>query len=198
MHKIGLIVYPGFQVLGLARCATFELANTATDEPVYSIALLSERGGAVQTSAGFGVETSAFDQRSFDTLLVLGDNLIRPVSPGMVAFLRSASRTTRRLGSICTGAIALAEARYALMADGEQIHAAMYPGSFAGPLFTAQMEVSIRQHALESACFVVNSTAWLNPEQQAQIMADTGCPLARFRVVASPRSSARTVWCWAR
>jgi aliphatic nitrilase len=68
-------------------------------------------------------------------------------------------------------------ARYALMADGEQIHAAMYPGSFAGPLFAAQMEVSIRQHALEAACFVVNSTAWLYPEQQAQIMADTGCAI---------------------
>ncbi|VVO30093.1 nitrilase-related carbon-nitrogen hydrolase [Pseudomonas fluorescens] len=68
-------------------------------------------------------------------------------------------------------------ARYALMADGEQIHAAMYPGSFAGPLFTSQMEVNIRQHALESACFVVNSTAWLNPQQQARIMADTGCPI---------------------
>ncbi|MNF90807.1 Nitrilase, bromoxynil-specific [compost metagenome] len=63
------------------------------------------------------------------------------------------------------------------MADGEQIHAAMYPGSFAGPLFASQMEVSIRQHALEAACFVVNSTAWLYPEQQAQIMADTGCAI---------------------
>jgi nitrilase len=69
-------------------------------------------------------------------------------------------------------------ARYALMADGEQIHAAMYPGSFAGDLFASQMEVNIRQHALESACFVVNSTAWLNPEQQAQIVADTGAPMA--------------------
>ena len=72
MHHIGLIVYPGFQVLGLAMCATFELANTAGDEPVYSISLLSEHGGTVQTSAGFGVETQAFDQRAFDTLLVMG------------------------------------------------------------------------------------------------------------------------------
>lgn len=110
MHNIGLIVYPGFQVLGLAMCASFELANMAADEPVYSIALLSEQGGPVMTSAGFGVETSAFDERSFDTLLVMGDNLIRPTSPGMVKFLRNASLTTRRLGSICTGAIVLAEA----------------------------------------------------------------------------------------
>jgi len=110
MHKVGLIVYPEFQVLGLAMCAAFEMANGAVDEPVYSLALLSEHGGTVQTSAGFGVETTAFDQRSFDTLLVMGDNLIRPVSLGMVAFLRSASQTSRRVGSICTGAIALAEA----------------------------------------------------------------------------------------
>jgi transcriptional regulator GlxA family with amidase domain len=110
MHQIGLIVYPGFQVLGLAMCAAFELANSAGDEPLYRIALLSEPGGLVQTSAGFAVQTEAFDQRGFDTLLVLGDNLIRPTTPGMLAFLRRASQGTRRLGSICTGAIALAEA----------------------------------------------------------------------------------------
>jgi aliphatic nitrilase len=46
-------------------------------------------------------------------------------------------------------------ARYALIADGEQIHSAMYPGSIFGPLFTEQTEANVRQHALESACFVV-------------------------------------------
>lgn len=110
MHRIGLIVYPGFQVLGLAMCATFELANSAADEPVYSIVLVSEHGGMVQTSAGFAVETKPFDPCSFDTLLVMGDNLIRPPSKGLVDFLLHASQGTRRLGSICTGAIALAEA----------------------------------------------------------------------------------------
>jgi aliphatic nitrilase len=68
-------------------------------------------------------------------------------------------------------------ARYALMADGEQIHAAMYPGSFGGDLFAQQMEVNIRQHALESGCFVVNATAWLDADQQAQIAVDTGGPI---------------------
>ncbi|MCW8278262.1 GlxA family transcriptional regulator [Pseudomonas sp. PCH199] len=110
MHHIGLIVYPGFQVLGLSMSATFELANSAADGPLYSIQLLSETGGLVQTSAGFAVQTTAFNKRPFDTLLVMGDNVIRPVSAGMVEFLRRASPATRRLGSICTGAIALAEA----------------------------------------------------------------------------------------
>ena len=68
-------------------------------------------------------------------------------------------------------------ARYAMMADGEQIHSAMYPGSAFGEGFAQRMEINIRQHALESGCFVVNATAWLDAEQQAQIMQDTGCEI---------------------
>jgi nitrilase len=63
------------------------------------------------------------------------------------------------------------------MADGEQIHSAMYPGSFGGDIFSEQTQVNIRQRALESGCFVVNATAWLDADQQAQIMRDTGCPI---------------------
>jgi aliphatic nitrilase len=51
----------------------------------------------------------------------------------------------------------------------------MYPGSIFGDLFAQQTEINIRQHALESGCFVVNATAWLDAAQQAQIMKDTGC-----------------------
>jgi nitrilase len=52
--------------------------------------------------------------------------------------------------------------RYALIADGEQIHSAMYPESFGGDILSEQTQISIRQHALESGCFVVNVTAWLD------------------------------------
>ena len=68
-------------------------------------------------------------------------------------------------------------ARYALTADGKQIHSAMFPGSFGGQLFSEQTEIGMRNHALESGAFVVNATAWLDSDQQAQIMADTGCPI---------------------
>jgi aliphatic nitrilase len=67
-------------------------------------------------------------------------------------------------------------ARYALIADGEQIHSAMFPGSIFGDLFARQTEVQVRNHALESGVFVVCAAAWLDPDQQGQIMADTGCP----------------------
>lgn len=110
MQHIGLILYPGFQVLGLAVCSTFEFANIAAGRQAYRVSLLSEHGGPVQTSAGFGVDTEAFGQSHFDTLIVLGDNVILPAAPGLVEFLRSSSEFTRRMASVCTGSFALAEA----------------------------------------------------------------------------------------
>jgi nitrilase len=91
--------------------------------------------------------------------------------------LRAVDSAVGRVGQLACWEHKLPLARYALIADGEQIHSAMYPGSFAGPLFAAQAEVNIRQHAMESACFVVNATAWLDADQQAQIMKDTGAPI---------------------
>ncbi len=63
-------------------------------------------------------------------------------------------------------------ARYALMAQHEEIHAAQFPGSLVGPIFAEQIEVTIRHHALESGCFVVNSTGWLSEDQIARISPD--------------------------
>lgn len=60
-------------------------------------------------------------------------------------------------------------ARYALMAQHEEIHAAQFPGSLVGQLFGDQIEVTIRHHALESGCFVVNATGWLTEDQIASI-----------------------------
>ncbi len=63
-------------------------------------------------------------------------------------------------------------ARYALMAQHEEIHVAQFPGSLVGPIFADQIEVTIRHHALESGCFVVNATGWLHPDQIASITPD--------------------------
>src|SRR3984957_11933121 len=60
-------------------------------------------------------------------------------------------------------------ARYALMAQHKEIHVAQFPGSLVGPIFAEQIEVTIRHHALESGCFVVNSTGWLTEAQIASI-----------------------------
>jgi aliphatic nitrilase len=63
-------------------------------------------------------------------------------------------------------------ARYALMAQHEEIHCAQFPGALVGDLFAEQMGVTIRHHALESGCFVVNATGWLTDAQVASITPD--------------------------
>lgn len=63
-------------------------------------------------------------------------------------------------------------ARFSLMAQHEQIHCAQFPGSMVGPIFRDQIEVTIRHHALESGCFVINSTGWLTDEQIVSITGD--------------------------
>ena len=88
--------------------------------------------------------------------------------------LRAVDSKVGRIGQLACWEHYNPLARYALMADGEQIHSAMYPVSIFGPLFSEQTQVNIRQHALESACFVVCATAWLDADQQAQIAKDTG------------------------
>ncbi|MGQ4347988.1 nitrilase-related carbon-nitrogen hydrolase [Streptomyces sp. SAS_275] len=95
---------------------------------------------------------------------------------GDASGLRAVDTAVGRVGQLACWEHYQPLARYALIADGEQIHAAMYPGSFGGALFAEQIEVNIRQHALEAACFVVCSTAWLDKEQVAKIAEDSNGP----------------------
>jgi aliphatic nitrilase len=87
--------------------------------------------------------------------------------------LRAVDSRVGRIGQLACWEHYNPLARYALIADGEEIHSAMYPGSIFGSLFAEQTEINVRQHALESACFVVCATAWLDADQQAQIARDT-------------------------
>lgn len=63
-------------------------------------------------------------------------------------------------------------ARYSLIAQHEEIHISTYIGSLFGQVFSDQTEVQLRNHALESGCFVVNATAWLSPEQRESVTTD--------------------------
>lgn len=84
-------------------------------------------------------------------------------------------------------------ARYALMADHEQIHCSMFPGSLVGKIFAQQIEVTIRHHALEAGCFVVNSTGYLTPEQVRQVAGDSGLERALsggcFTAIVNPEGT---------
>lgn len=86
--------------------------------------------------------------------------------------LRAVDTAAGRLGVLACWEHYNPLARFALMAQHEQIHCSQFPGSLVGPIFAEQMEVTLRHHALESACFVVNATAHLTPEQVREVSPD--------------------------
>ncbi|MFY0601265.1 MAG: Nit6803 family nitriliase [Cyclobacteriaceae bacterium] len=86
--------------------------------------------------------------------------------------LRAVDTAVGRVGALACWEHYNPLARYALMADHEVIHCAQFPGSMVGPIFADQMEVTIRHHALESGCFVINSTGWLHQDQIESITDD--------------------------
>lgn len=104
--------------------------------------------------------------------------------------LRAVDTRVGRVGALACWEHYNPLARYALMADHEEIHVAMFPGSMVGPIFADQIQVTIRHHALESGCFVVNATGWLTPEQRAEVAGTTGLDRAVsggcFTAIVSP------------
>lgn len=110
MKSLGILVFPGFQVLDLSAATVFEIANLLSDRPVYGVRLLSEHGGPVTASSGITVETEKFADPALDTLLVTGDLALANPSAGLIRFVSDSARASRRVASICTGAFILAAA----------------------------------------------------------------------------------------
>jgi transcriptional regulator GlxA family with amidase domain len=111
MQRIGFIAFPNFQVLSLCTVSVFECANILASEPLYELHMLSEAGGTIRTSSGLALETKKFDETEFDTLIVLGTLVDKPTfSPGLLSYVKNAPSRARRVASICTGALVLAEA----------------------------------------------------------------------------------------
>ncbi|MEM5434098.1 GlxA family transcriptional regulator [Paraburkholderia diazotrophica] len=110
MLRVGIVLFPGFQVMNLGMTTVFEFTNREVSEPLYEFVLLSERGGPVRCSSGFTVTTEPFDDSRFDTILIVGDNDLLPSTPSLIEFLKRAAPSTRRVAAACTGAFHLAEA----------------------------------------------------------------------------------------
>jgi transcriptional regulator GlxA family with amidase domain len=111
MRDIAFVVYPGYSVMALAVVTAFEVANVIlADEPPYELHFVSETGGKVKTSSVMMLETEAFTDMPFDTLVVGGATNLVPSTPGLIAFMRDAPKRHRRIAAICTGSFVLAEA----------------------------------------------------------------------------------------
>jgi aliphatic nitrilase len=77
-----------------------------------------------------------------------------------------------RIGALICWEHYMPLARYALIAEGEQIHCSHFPGAMAGESMSQQIDAAIRHHAMESGAFVVNATGWLTDKQRAEISPD--------------------------
>jgi transcriptional regulator GlxA family with amidase domain len=112
MHRIGFVVPQKFQLMSVAALTAFELANMPPRGQCYDIHLLSEHGGLVKSSSGMTLQTEAFGEPAFDTVIVgsITEMTIAPFDPATVAFVREAAKASRRVASICSGAFVLAEA----------------------------------------------------------------------------------------
>jgi transcriptional regulator GlxA family with amidase domain len=109
-RRIGLLVLPGFQVMCFTASSVFEVANKKVNNAIYDLHVLSETGGPVPTSFGMDVSTEPIGKRDFDTLMIAVGMEIPSTPPRIVAYLKEASRTTRRLASICLGSFVLGDA----------------------------------------------------------------------------------------
>jgi nitrilase len=107
--------------------------------------------------------------------------------------LRAVDTAVGRIGALACWEHYNPLARYAMMAEHEQIHVAMFPGSLVGEIFREQIEVTIRHHALESGCFVVNATGYLDAQQVAEVAGNTGLERALrggcFTAIVSPEGT---------
>jgi transcriptional regulator GlxA family with amidase domain len=112
MHRVGFIVPQRFQLMSLAALTAFEIVNLPPADQRYDIHLLSEHGGPVRSSSGMTLQTEAFGDPAFDTVIVGSiTEMDMPSSDAtMIAFVQEAAKASRRIASICSGAFVLAEA----------------------------------------------------------------------------------------
>ena len=112
MHRIGFIVPQRFQMMSLAALTAFELANMPPRGPCYEVHLLSPHGGPLESSGGMTLQTEAFGEPEFDTIIVgsVTDVCSAPFEPELASFVKAAASASRRVASICSGAFVLAEA----------------------------------------------------------------------------------------
>jgi aliphatic nitrilase len=150
---------------------TQRLADTAARHQMVLVVGVNERDGGslYNTQLIFDADGSLLLKRrkitpSYHERMIWGQ--------GDGSGFRVAQTAVGRVGALACWEHYNPLARFALMEEREELHCAQFPGSMVGQIFADQIEVTIRHHALEAGCFVINSTGWLTEEQIAAIAPD--------------------------
>lgn len=119
-RTLALLIYPGVQALdAVGPLEVFAAASRVAEHfggpPAYELALLGTQAGPIATRSGYALVAQR-DYRSLrrapDTLLIAGGEgaIEARRDRALLAWLRRMAPRVRRLGSVCTGALLLAEA----------------------------------------------------------------------------------------
>src|ERR1700751_3733927 len=112
-RKIGILVFPEFQILDLTGpLAAFEMPGRSMVPKPYRLQVLSESGGLVKSSSGLTVVTEKIGASRFDTVIAIGGLGAFRASRSLrvKAFVRRAAKNCRRVTSVCSGTFILAAA----------------------------------------------------------------------------------------
>jgi transcriptional regulator GlxA family with amidase domain len=159
MHRIGFVVFPGANILSTAPISVFEVANFSAGKPFYELQILSENGGPVRTSWGITVETQAFGEPDFDTLLIGAGTEIEVGSPKLLKFIEKGAAVSRRVAAPCTGAFMLAQAG---ILDGRR---ATTHWAYARELQARFPNVKVE----EDRIFIIDGSVWTSAGMTAGI-----------------------------
>lgn len=113
-RNVGVVVFDDFQILDAAGpLGAFEATRLELDPPPYTLTVIATKAGPVRSSCGLDVIAAGLPREpNFDTLIVAGGWGVKGAirDPRMMEFVKTASKTVRRLCSVCSGAYVLAEA----------------------------------------------------------------------------------------
>jgi transcriptional regulator GlxA family with amidase domain len=149
-RQIGLLVYPGFDLLDLSGpLEAFFWAQHHVPSS-YQLRVMSMTGGLVH-GGPLRVETETTVRHGLDTLIVIGGRVDHATcDTELIEYVRAAGSGVRRMASVCTGAFVLAQAG---LLDGR---AATTHWSAVERLQTAFPNVRVRKQCI----YVKDGNVW--------------------------------------
>ena len=153
--------------------ATERLGRAAREAGLYVVIGVNERsprsmGELFNTNLVFGPD-GALLGRHRKLMPTYAEKMIWSFGDGST--LRVYDTGVGRLGTLCCGENTNPLARFALIAQGEQVHVANYPARPAGDAYDLARAIEIRAaaHAFEGKCFVVVSGSLISPTMRERL-----------------------------
>ncbi|ARS52239.1 GlxA family transcriptional regulator [Kushneria konosiri] len=112
-HTLDLLIYPNCQLLDASGpWQVFATANQLAGRSLYQLRLLAESAGPVTTNSGMTLHAThaLATTPQGDTLLVAGGSGVHALEMATIETIARRASKTARVGSVCTGAFALARA----------------------------------------------------------------------------------------